>query len=192
MWIKQLSRALATRAKRLGRDARGSVLVELALAVPVVTGLIIGGVELSRYAQIHQKMNRLALQMSDLVTQSDSLQESDFTNIFGAVEHIVDPYDMNTDGRVIISSVSFVAGGTLVNWQRNNGGALSVSSDVGNEGGTATLPAGLALQPGDELIIAEVFFSFTPILFNQVVPPRQIQHISYMRPRFGTLDHVDP
>lgn len=192
MWIKQLSRALAARAKRLGRDARGSVLIELALAVPVVTGLIIGGVELSRYAQIHQKMNRLALQMSDLVTQSGSLRENDFTNIFGAVEHIVAPYDVNASGRVIISSVSFVAGGTLVNWQRNNGGGLSVSSKVGSEGGSATLPAGLTLQAGDELIIAEVFFSFRPIFFNQVVPPRQIRHISYMRPRFGTLDHVDP
>ncbi|MCG8505093.1 MAG: pilus assembly protein [Sphingomonadales bacterium] len=184
--------ALVARARRLGQDARGSVLVELALAVPVVTGLIIGGVELSRYAQIHQKMNRLALQMSDLVTQSDSLRESDFTNIFGAVVHIVDPYNMATDGRVIISSVSFAAGGTVINWQRNNGGALSVTSQIGNEGGAATLPAGLTLQDGDELIISEVFFSFTPILFNQVIPPRQIQHISYMRPRFGTLDHVDP
>jgi len=175
----------------LGTDRKGSILIELALIVPVLLVLVTGGFEITRYALLYQKVNRIAVSMADLVSQAKTINESEMTGLFDAVISIGQPFDVATNGEVIITSVSLVDNVATVNWQRTGGGNYSGTSRVGSTGGAATLPDGFVVRDGDTVIIAEVFYDYEPAIFDDIVSPTVVYNIAYFRPRLGTLDEVE-
>ena len=172
--VRHLTRgSVLARLRSLRRDEAGSFLVELALAIPVVMFLILATVEISRYALAHQKMNRLAAQISDLVGRlPTNVTEDMMTNTFDALEHVTRPFPFSQNGRIIISSVSpdlDTASTTdaTINWQRCSGDFTSVASMVGTEGGTATMPGGFVVPDTQNAIVAEVYYRFEPLMFER-------------------------
>ncbi len=175
------------------RDRRGSVLVEIAMSTPIIIGMVMGGFELARFSLVHQKMNRVASVMGDLITRSERLNEGDFINAFQAVPFISDPFALGNDGVVILTYVEGAEdGGNDVLWQRLGAGALSAASEVGMVGSIGTLPNGRALAPGEGVVVAEVFYEFTPLLFDDVIEPRRVRHTAMLRPRYGALSTIEP
>ena len=67
---------------------------------------------------------------------------------------------------------------------------LAVGSAVGSPGGAATLPAGFLVRDGENAIIAEVFFNYSPLLQTAFLSDSQIYHRSFFRPRFGSLSQL--
>ena len=59
--------------RRLSSDRRGGLIAEFAAAMPVLVLMLLGGVEVSRFALLNQKMDRLATAMGDLVAQAETL-----------------------------------------------------------------------------------------------------------------------
>ena len=57
--------------KALGRDRRGALAVEAAMAVPVLAVLLLGGVEVTRFVLLNQKLERTSATVADLVSRSD-------------------------------------------------------------------------------------------------------------------------
>ena len=55
---------------RLKRDRRGILAVEMAIATPVVIGLLLSGIEVTRYVLLNQKIERASATMADLVSRS--------------------------------------------------------------------------------------------------------------------------
>lgn len=51
-------------------DCRGAVSVEIALLVPLLIGLLGGGLETVNFVLINQKLDRTAASMSDLVART--------------------------------------------------------------------------------------------------------------------------
>lgn len=181
------------RARRLLSDQRGSVLIELALAMPVMILLIFGGVEITRFLLNAQKINRVAMSTADLVSQARSVTVADINNMFVASQAVMGNETIQDRGNVIISSV--LRTGTdapTISWQRNSGGSHSGSSKVGNEGSTATLPTEVVLAPGDSVIVVEVYYTHQPMLFDSVVGEQDIYQRAFYRPRFGALDEIEP
>ena len=176
----------------LKRSSKGSILIETALIVPALMVLATGGFEVTRFALAYQKVNRIAVSMADLASQAEEINETDISGLFDAVEHIAKPFDLATDGEVIISSVSLVDGTATVNWQRTGGGAYHGTSRIGSEGGAATLPSGFTLANGDTVIIAESFYDYSPAIFSDIISPTVLYNVAYFRPRLGSLDVVKP
>jgi Flp pilus assembly protein TadG len=184
-------RALADLIRRLRRGTRGSIAVELAFAVPVLTGLLMSGVEVTRYVLINQKLERTAATMGDLITRMPELTEGDITSFFAASDLVMTPYDVRTDGRVIISSIARDGGGPEIIWQRTYG-LISAASRFGDTGDAAVLPAGFEVRDGENVVTAEIFFDFEPIMMTGVLEPTQLYSRAVFRPRFGTLTTVLP
>src|SRR5690606_26763765 len=92
--------------RRLSSDRRGGLIAEFAAAMPVLVIMLLGGVEVSRFALLNQKMDRLATAMGDLVAQAESLTADDLDQLFLASSHVAWPFDIQANGRIIISSVS--------------------------------------------------------------------------------------
>ncbi|HKJ75371.1 MAG TPA: TadE/TadG family type IV pilus assembly protein [Alphaproteobacteria bacterium] len=178
--------------RSLRRNGKGSILIETALVIPVIMVLITGGFEVTRFALLYQKVNRIAVSMADLVSQAKTINETDISGLFDAVVHIGEPFDVTNNGEVIISSIGLKNGVPTVNWQRSGGGHYSGTSHVGTEGGNATLPSGFVLHAGDTVIIAEAFYNYHPALFTDIMKPTVLYNIAYYRPRLGTLDQVQP
>ncbi len=182
---------IAALLHRFRRDSRGIAMIEFGFALPILLTMTFGTVELSRYVLLHQKLDRIAMTIADLTAQSEELDETDVANIFAAVSHIGQPFAVNSSGLVILTSVSRSGTQITVDWQRFNAGAVTVASRIGQPGLAATLPDGLVLLDGDNVIVSEVFYDFAPMLTGSLLGAQQLYHSAFFRPRFGSLDEID-
>jgi len=178
------------RSRRFGSDGRGVAAVEFALILPILVLLLIGCFEVPRFVTIYQRIARTSAGVADLVAQADEpMTKDNMTDIFSAGLIMMQPYDAKKDGVIIVSSVNNPAGnGVKVTWQERCG-KLAATSVVGNAGSTplGTFPA--AINPGsdEEVIAAEVFFTYKPVFSNIIYKGSTLSLVSYTRPRNQNL-----
>ncbi|MDH3662383.1 MAG: pilus assembly protein [Alphaproteobacteria bacterium] len=174
------------------RGEGGNTVVEFALALPVLLMILLASAELGRFVLLNQKVDRVAVTMSDLVARVETISETEIDDIFNAAGHVAEPFDLTGQGRVVISSViNADGGGPTIAWQRAGGGSYITASEVGTEGGAADLADDFTVREGETAIISEVFFDFEPFLSEMIVSPRVIYRRAHHRPRLGTLDTVE-
>jgi Flp pilus assembly protein TadG len=177
----------------LARCSAGNVAVEFALSVPILMFLMLGSAEMARFVLLHQKMDRVATTVSDLVSRAETINESQIDDIFTAVGQVADPFDLASLGVVIVSSISNPDGtGATIAWQRSGGGSYSASSELGAEGDEPDLPPDFEVREGETAIISEVFYDFTPFLSELIVEPQVVYRNALHRPRLGTLEEIEP
>jgi hypothetical protein len=170
----------------------GVAFIEFAIALPFLLILLLGGIEVTRYVLIVQKVEKAASTISDVVAQASALSQNDLDNIITAGGQVMEPYSFGSNGYVIISSVTQVgtpAGDNppIIKWQYGGGGTWVQPSQIGTTGGVASLPSGLALNDADNIIIAEVFYNYQPMLVNNIISSGSIYRMSLYKPRFGAL-----
>ena len=187
-------RSLARNLKSLWRNETGAAMIELGFAMPILITLLLGGVEIARYVLLHQKLDRVASSIADLVSQSETVSVADLQNIFDAARFVAKPFDLPAGGTVIVSSVSNPLGSpaTKVNWQQSGAGSIPATSEVGSPGGAATLPNGFSVADGQSIIIAEVFYDYTPWVLGDFTGASRIYHRALFRPRYGGLTMLQP
>jgi Flp pilus assembly protein TadG len=174
------------------RCSDGNVAVEFALAMPVLILLMLCSAELGRFVLLYEKMDQVATTVSDLISQSETVSESEITDTFAAADQVAEPFDFSDLGVVIVSSVTNPDGtGPVIAWQRSGGGAYGAASKLGAQGDTPVLPADFVVRQGETAIIAEVYYNFTPFLSSLIVKPQVIYRSADHRPRIGTLDTVE-
>ena len=173
--------------RHLVKDKKGSLAVEMAMAMPVLAGLLLSGIEVTRFVMLNQKIERASATMADLVSQAETLTEGDLNNLFLASGYVIEPFDLAGDGRVIVSSIGKTGvAGAHVHWQRDFG-AGSGASIFGNEGTAAILPEGFEIRDGESIIVAEAFYDFVPVFSQSVISESTLSRYSILRPRFGSL-----
>ena len=192
--IKFYFRRMRKTCRDLCRDNGGASLIELGFAMPVLITLLLGGIEIARYVLLHQKLDRVASSIADLVSQAEVISVADMQNIFDAAQFVAKPFDLPGAGTVIVSSVSNPIGApaTKVNWQQSGAGSIPATSQVGTPGGGATLPAGFTVADGQTIVIAEVFFDYVPWILGDFTGANQIYHRALFRPRYGGLTTLNP
>lgn len=189
---------MSARAFRLfrafARDSRGSILIELAIGLPVLVLILLGGFEASRYVLLNQKLARAASSMADLVAQADGITEAQISDLFTAADDTAKPFDLAADGRVIVTSVYRpTTAAAAVAWQRTSPGTLSVTSAIGTAGNTATLPSGFTVRQGENVIVAEVFYAYRPVFVGATsFTSATLREVAYNRPRMINLTQVSP
>ncbi len=172
---------------RLWRNERGVAYLEFAIALPLLLALFMGAVELTRYIIVAQKVEKATITIADVVAQSDTIGSTELGQLMSAVKHVMRPFTFNAEGYVILSSVTKTGSNPpMVNWQYTGGGTWVHSSQVGSPGSPA-LWVPFTLADKENIIIAEVFYNFTPLLPNSVIPGTMINKIATFRPRLGAL-----
>jgi Flp pilus assembly protein TadG len=166
------------------RDDRGFAAGEFAMWLPILLLIILGCFEATRYVLIHQKLDRAAAQAADLVGQSDGMTVTQLNAIYDAAVEQMKPYDLDAQGRIIISSVVRPAGETnaRVAWQRSHGPSIG-NSAIGNEGADADLPSNFALVESEDVVVAEIFYQYEPVFFGALAALRNIDG----QPLFGAM-----
>nr|WP_298683467.1 TadE/TadG family type IV pilus assembly protein [uncultured Dongia sp.] len=174
-----------------GANESGSVAVEMALFLFFFSTLFLGAFEVPRYLLIGQKMERASSTMADLVAQVDPALGNvagKIDDLFVAANRLLSPYDMTTEGRVIITSIGNPGGnGAKVMWQKTSPGSFTATSKIGAQGDTPNLPAGLIVRNGENIIIAEVIFHYEPLFASLIYDERTLYTRSFTRPRFSNL-----
>ena len=179
---------LAIVLRRIGRCDKGIAMVEFAMCLPIFMIMLAGVIEMSRYIWIHHKIIRLTSEISDLVTQSPSMSVTEMDVLFSAADYIIKPFDLQTNGVIIVSSVSGTGEDPpKVNWRQCGAGNLSAAGVVGVEGADANVPNGLVVDPLDNIIIAEVYYDYEPLIFDTVIDSKQLSRIAIYSPRISSL-----
>jgi Flp pilus assembly protein TadG len=164
------------------RDSRGSVMIEFGFAMPFLILLMLGGVELGRFVLLHQKLDRTAMTVADLVARVNNVNVSDLNTIFSAVNLVMTPFTMGDQGTVIVSSVIEQGGAPFVKWQRSGGGTLSITSDIGAENTNATLSDSALVDDTNGIVVGETYYDYSP-WFITLIPSARLHHIALYRPR---------
>ena len=160
------------RLRRLARDRLGNVLLEFGFTLSILATLTMGGVEIARYVLMHQKLERVAASVGDLISQAETLTTTDVDNLFQAAQHVIKPFELAENGVVVVSSITGVQDNPpFINWQRNGGGTLVSPSELGVAGGDATMPEGFGVAVGETVVVAEVCFDYTPWMFEGIAKP---------------------
>ena len=177
---------LFTKIRQLISDKRGVAYLEFFLALPILLLLIVGAIDLTRLVLIHQKIDRVAFTVADVVTQ----QGTNFTNACpliaqlngSVVRDIIRPFNFNnqfgmTVTSIINSDTSGKAGRATptVEWvyesdvDNNCGGSgdgdgslsqfMSAQQIATNPAGTDISFAGL-----ERVIVSETYYQFESIL----------------------------
>lgn len=175
------------------RAEEGLAYLEFAICIPFLLALLMGSVEVTRYILIAQKVEKVAVTLSDVVAQSSTISTSDLNNIIFAAAQVMKPYQFDSNAYVIITSVKQTGApsGTnppRVNWQYVGGGTWTQNSLIGTPGNAATLPTGFSLNDKDNVIIAEVFYNYQPIILNNgEIMGGAIYKLGLYKPRLGDL-----
>lgn len=176
--------------RRFSRAEDGLSLAEFAIMVPILTTLLLGGVDIGRLALLQQKLDRAASTVGDMVSQGQTITTAQLNDIFNSVAPVIQPFS-TIPGLVIVTSVGASGGAApAINWQRSGGGSLAATSAIGKPGQTPKLPTGFVVRDGETVIVAESYYAFTPIFLPATVLPRQIYHRSMYRPRLGSLTTI--
>jgi len=184
---------MVSRLARLMRDARGAVYAETAVSLMVLSLTTLAGVEVGRYVLLIQKLDRAVASVADIAAQGQTISVADLDNLFSAAIDILKPFTLDGVGTVIVSSVSTTGvNPPKVDWQRAGGSTLSVGSAIGVAGANATLPPELTIRTGEEVIVAEVYYNFTPWLAPDIAPATQLYNRAFYRPRQGPLTTLQP
>jgi Flp pilus assembly protein TadG len=172
---------------RLLKNQLGLAAVEFALALPMMIILTFGSIEVTLYVLVTQKVERVAVNLSDIVAQSTTVSTAQLNEIIKAAGQVMLPYNFSTDGYAIISSVSKTGtNAPVVKWQYKSSG-IAQASKVGVVNGNATLPSGFTMADKDNVIITEVFYNYKPILSGTIYSSSQIYRHSIYKPRLGNL-----
>jgi Flp pilus assembly protein TadG len=163
-------------------DQSGQASVEFVFAVLILTVLVFGLIDFSRFIDTRQTLISVSRDGSNL-----ALRQTDLTNAVAAVIAAASPLTINNmgtgpKGYVIITEVT----------KNNNvnkiakGGLTGVSSKIGTGvNQPATMPANVVgiPQPNDRVYITEVYYSYQPITpigkLLKATLPTQIYDIAY-------------
>lgn len=200
------------RNSRRLRSQRGIAAVEFALMAPLWLTLLMGAAEVSYLAVIAERTNRISSSVSNIVTQyADPLNTATVNDIFLAAGQIMAPYNTSRDGTlgtsgiVILTSIYQSNNGPIICWQRTGGGTMTnQQSQIGSGGDSALCTQGignpanlgnlsLTLNTGDNIIIAEAYFTYAPIFlknpafYDLVFQTKNLYSIAAYLPRITKL-----
>lgn len=172
------------------RSNRGAAIVEFGLALPVLMLMFYGCIEITRFILITQKVEKLAHTVADATAQSKAVSNAALAQLLEATTNIMEPFDNGAQNRTLISSLYRPPGSSSVanvNWRYAGGGSLAATSRLGEVGTVPVMPAGFTFNERENVIAAEVFYQFTPLIAPDLVGETVVYRVAFYKPRMGLL-----
>ena len=174
---------------RFRRDQRGVAAIEFALLSPIFLMSLYASFELTRFIHLNQKVEKATFQIADIIAQSKTMSTTTLNNLMAATDDMMVPYGFRgLNSKVYITSVSRAANDVpRVKWQYCDGTAIG-SSHIGTPGAAAVLPTGFTIAEKEDIIIAETFYSYAPVMKQPILASQTLYKSAIFRPRLGALD----
>jgi len=164
------------RLSRLHRDTGGVAILEFALIAPVFLVTLLFGLEIVMFALAQSQVSRIANSTADLAARyRASIDEADVQQLFLGARLSAEGIDFAEHGRLLLSSITRnqTNNGHWIRWQRCEG-ELDEDSGLGAQGDGQSDTAiatvnGLALNTGDNIMVAEAMFDYQPLIYPDAV-----------------------
>ena len=165
------------------RDRAGVAAVEFALLMPVLATLFFGLFEGSQAIMAYMKLIAATQTIADLVTQQQSIGNTDIDNFYMAGKLVMTPLPGASLG-IAVTSVTFDpnTGAAAVAWQDTRN-----ATPLNN---AATLAAGYG-QKGESVVIVQGTYAYTSLLHFVMPSALTLSQIAFSRPRLvGAIPHT--
>lgn len=171
-------------------DCRGATVLEFALALPILVALSLTAFDAGQHLLLKTRLQTATWTMADAATRSETLSAPEARAIVESGVRLMAPFDASTRGAFFASGVTGLDGGTAeVAWQVRSGG-LDSASRIGAPGGAAALPDGMALSPGESVVIVEGIYGFSAALPFSGGGASELTDLAAARPRVGELTEL--
>lgn len=189
-------------ARRLLRESRAVVMIEMAFAIPFLVLVGFGGMEIANLVLAHTRISQMGLSAADNASRvayggkvsQAQIRERDINDVLAGVGKQSGSLNFKANGRIFLSSLERNAqGGQTIKWQRCYGD-LAVSSSYGKAGdgatGTAMTgmgPAGrqVAATAGTAIMFVEIVYDYQPLLYGRLLGPQRIRSTAAFNIREG-------
>ena len=167
----------------------GSVAVEFALVMPLYILILSSGFELTMYALLQNKLNRLTGVMGDTVTRQ-ALSRETVEAYINQSEQFMTPFGFST-GKVTISQLRNIeksehAQDMRISWQVSFQGGASRMGDPGDV--PASLPDEFILTGDKTAIVTEVSYTYSSFVFMSLIGSQNL-YVRYVTvPRQGSMN----
>ena len=175
IWLLRLRRHVAA----LGSNCSGLAAVEFAMIIPLMAMLFLGTYEFSAGVAIDRKVTIVARTLSDLTSQTTSVNDAKLTNFFNASGAIMSPYSSaEVEGTITELYINPSTLKARVQWSKG--------AHVHAQGDIIEIPDALKMG-GTYLIYSEVKYKYVPSVawFINKVSGIELSDVSYTRPRQG-------
>lgn len=161
-------------------DQRGVSALEFALIMPIIVVLVFGMANVSQALMAQRRVNHIASSMGDLTSQSQTMADQDFNDIFSVAGFMMKPLDATNLTIRITSVIVDVKNIPRVDWS-----VVGPTLGTGLAHGTqvTTLPVGLISTTGDSVIMAETNYTFAAPVKALMPNGINFKEVYYFRPR---------
>lgn len=163
-------------ARALATETRGVALLEFAFSVPILILLFVGGFQLSDALFAYRKVTMATRTISDLASQYTVVRDADLDTILNASAQVLAPYKASAATMTVMQLKIDAAGTAKVDWSRGK------NMTPVAKGTTFVLPAGIA-QPNTSLIVAQMTYSYTPVMASAMLGTIPLKEQMIMSPR---------
>jgi Flp pilus assembly protein TadG len=177
-WLGAAARGLC---RRIVSDGRAVAAIEFALIAPILISLYFGAVELGDALIISRKVTHVTSSLTDLVTQSKTIVNSDMKNIFDAATAVITPYSA-TNLKMIVSEISIDATSNATIVWSDARGTGAVAYTVGTP--VTNLPSGVTTA-STYVVSTEVHYSYKPLIGYIMTGTFDLHDQFYLRPRLS-------
>lgn len=187
-----LRRRTRVAATRFARNVRAAVMLEMAFAIPFLVLVGFGGLEVANLTLTHTRVSQLGLNTADNAARiaagsnltQPEIREVDINEVFAGAERQVAGLDLQSNGRIILSSLERNAtGGQTIKWQRCYGN-MEVASAFGVEGtgkddnnfkGMGPVGREVTAAAGTAVMFVEITYEYQPLLYGKLLGPKTIR-----------------
>jgi hypothetical protein len=179
-------------ARRLKGHDRGTVMVEMAFAIPFLIFVGFAGLEMANLTLANTRVSQIGLSVADnasrvaygIAVSQPRIRERDINDVFSGAEEQAKNLDFLNNGRIILSSLERNAdNGQWIHWQRCYGKLVSPSSyGKAGDGASGTGFPGMGptgqevtAPPGTAVMFVEIVYKYQPLLYGKWLGPRTIR-----------------
>ncbi len=180
---------MITKMKTFLKQKWGSVAIEFALVMPVYILVLSSGYELTMYALLQNKIQRLAGVMGDTIARQDLSREKVEAYI-NESQQFVEPFGF-LPGKITVSQIQNIEesenrSDMRISWQVSFQGN---ASNIGSPGDfPSSLPDSFQLLGKQTAILVEVKYDFTSFVFASVINDQELYSRYVTVPRKGEMN----
>jgi hypothetical protein len=187
---------MITRLRTLACDTSGAILVEMALALPLLMIAGLGCAEIANYALTVHRVRNITTMVADNAARmgansalaSKQITESEINDLLLGASQQSGTLAITNNGRIILSSLEKnPSGGNWIHWQRCIGKTTYKSSyGVQGDGATGTTfkgMNGMTAMTGTAIMYVEVVYAFKPIIGTSWMAAKDIRDTAVMMVR---------
>lgn len=182
----------------------GVALIEFGYCIGLLMLLLWGGVEVSRYVLIMQKLQDAVAQETNIIgttnLKTTTVTATELQDTLKAVSVMMNPYSFTFNDNNVVMVTDLIEqsnGKAKVMWRYcnpsiGNSNSLSKFGPISSTIDLGIIYPGFSLAADDEVIVTEVYYQFSPIIQNAIITTllpvkKPVYAESLGVPRFGSL-----